>query len=133
PGEAAALEEDWSRVSRVDDYEAWADRPGGRLFTVRLGGRPVGVGAAARPGRPGRWVLEHLGTDPGLVDALAAETVRVALATLAPAATVHLPAPHHAVRFLLAAGWRVTTYDLFMATDADLLDPERVVPSPALA
>ena len=48
-------------------------------------------------------------------------------------ARVCLPAPHPAVRALLAAGWRVGEFDLFMATELDLLDPRRAVPSPALA
>jgi hypothetical protein len=48
-------------------------------------------------------------------------------------ARVCLPAPHPAVRALLAAGWRVEEFDLFMATEAALLDPRRAVPSPALA
>ena len=51
---------------------------------------------------------------------------------MAPA-RVCLPAPHPAVRTLLAAGWRIEDHDLFMATDPALLDPRRSVPSPALA
>jgi hypothetical protein len=37
------------------------------------------------------------------------------------------------VRPLLAAGWRVAEFDLYMATEPGLLDPGRSVPSPALA
>jgi hypothetical protein len=48
-------------------------------------------------------------------------------------ARVCLPGPHPAVRALLAAGWRVEEFDLFMATEPGLLDPRRAVPSPALA
>ena len=44
-----------------------------------------------------------------------------------------LPGPHPAVRALLAAGWRVAEFDLYMATAPGLLDPSRAVPSPALA
>jgi len=44
-----------------------------------------------------------------------------------------LPAPHPAVRPLLAQGWRFEEFDLFMASEPDLLDPRRTVPSPALA
>jgi hypothetical protein len=36
-------------------------------------------------------------------------------------------------RALLAAGWRVAEFDVFMASDPGLLDPRRAVPSPALA
>jgi hypothetical protein len=48
-------------------------------------------------------------------------------------ACVCLPGPHPAVRALLAAGWRVEEFDLFMATEPDLLNPRRAVPSPAIA
>jgi hypothetical protein len=46
---------------------------------------------------------------------------------------VCLPAPHPATRPLLAVGWHVDFMDLFMATSPGLLDPRRVVPSPAMA
>jgi GNAT superfamily N-acetyltransferase len=48
-------------------------------------------------------------------------------------ARVALPAPHPAVRPLLAAGWRLGEFDLFMATEPGLLDPRRAVPSPGQA
>jgi hypothetical protein len=48
-------------------------------------------------------------------------------------ARITLPGPHPAVRALLAAGWRVEEFDLFMATEPGLLDPRQAVPSPALA
>jgi hypothetical protein len=34
---------------------------------------------------------------------------------------------------LLAAGWRVDEFDLFMASEPGLLDPRRAVPSPGQA
>lgn len=37
------------------------------------------------------------------------------------------------VTHLLVGGWRVAEFDLYMATEPGLLDPGRVVPSPALA
>jgi hypothetical protein len=62
--------------------------------------------------------------------------VLAVLAALTPedgVARVCLPAPHPAVRPLLAAGWRVGEFDLFMATEPGLIDPRRAAPSPALA
>jgi hypothetical protein len=46
---------------------------------------------------------------------------------------VCLPAPHPAVRALLAAGWQFDEFDLFMASEPGLLDPRRAVPSPGQA
>ena len=77
--------------------------------------------------------LEHLSMAPDLDDAEAAAVVAAAVGRIAAGpVTAYLPAPHPAVRALLAAGWRVDEFDLFMATRPDLLDPSRDVPSPAL-
>jgi hypothetical protein len=43
-------------------------------------------------------------------------------------ARVCLPAPHPATRALLAAGWRVTEFDLHMASEPGLIDPRTLVP-----
>jgi hypothetical protein len=48
-------------------------------------------------------------------------------------AHVCLPAPHPAVRRLLAAGWKVSEFDIYMASEPELIDPLTSVPSPALA
>jgi hypothetical protein len=50
-----------------------------------------------------------------------------------PDASVCLPAPHPAVRALLAARWQFDEFDLFMATEPALINPRRAVPSPAQA
>lgn len=100
---------------------------------VRRAGEPVGVGTVAlSPDRSG-WVLEHACVAPDADDRTASAVVLEALGSVGPSATVHLPAPHPAVPPLLRTGWRVTEHDLFMATDASLLDPRRAVPSPSLA
>jgi hypothetical protein len=69
---------------------------------------------------------------PGLDDAEAIAVVAAAVSQVDGPVAAYLPAPHPAVRVLLAAGWRIEEYDLFMATRPDLLDPCRDVPSPAL-
>ena len=64
---------------------------------------------------------------------IALSVVSLWLAGASFAQQVCLPAPHPAVRALLAAGWHNDDLDLYMATEPDLLDPRRAVPSPALA
>jgi hypothetical protein len=85
---------------------------------------------------PDRGVV-HLVTPPAADDGVAAAAVLLTLAQLggpeSEVAHVCLPAPHPAVRALLAAGWRFDEFDLFMATEPGLLDARRVVPSPAMA
>jgi len=127
--ESASLERCWVGLDRSADYTAWSARPGGGAFVVRRDGRPLATGVVA--GEPA--TLEHLRMAPDLDDAEAVAVVAAAVGQLpdGPVAA-YLPAPHPAVRVLLAAGWRVDEFDVFMATRPDLLHPSRDVPSPAL-
>ena len=124
----------WTGVDRSDDHHAWARRPGGAGLLARRGDQVLA--AAAVGGAAGGYGLTHLALAPSAGSADAAAAVRTVLACLDPQdgqALACLPAPHPAVRMLLAAGWRIEDHDLFMATDPALLDPHRAVPSPALA
>ena len=137
PAEVAALELAWTGTDRSDDHLAWARRPAGSGMLARRDGQVMAAGTAG--GTDGEYGLIHLALDPSAGDADAAAAVLAALAHLRPgrpadgAARVCLPAPHPAVRPLLARSWRVEEFDLFMASEPDLLDPRRTVPSPALA
>jgi hypothetical protein len=132
--EVAAQELAWTGADRCDDHLAWARRPGGASLLARRQGQVLA--AATAGGAGGSYGLAHLALAPAAEDADAAAAVLTVLARLEPEngqALACLPAPHPAVRMLLAAGWRVEDRDLFMATDPALLDPRRAVPSPALA
>jgi GNAT superfamily N-acetyltransferase len=131
PAEVAALELAWTGVDRSDDHRAWARRPGGVSLLARRGGQVMA--GATTGGAAGEYGVTHLASAPS---ADAADAVLAVLAGLRPQdgqAVVCLPGPHPAVRPLLAAGWRVAEFDLYMATEPSLLDPGRAVPSPALA
>lgn len=132
--EISAYESTWTGVDRSADHRAWTRRPNGMALVAALDHQPVAAGSVAGEG-VGFGVV-HLASDPRLVDTQARDSVMAVLAALETAdgrAHVCLPAPHPAVRALLAAGWRITEMDVYMATHADLLDPKRAVPSPALA
>jgi GNAT superfamily N-acetyltransferase len=134
PAEVAALELAWTGVDRSDDHLAWAARPGGASLLVRRNGQVLAAGTAG--GADGEYGLTHLAVAPAAGDSGAAAAVLTVLAHLRPAgglARVCLPGPHPAVRPLLAARWLIEEFDLYMATEPDLLDPRRAVPSPALA
>jgi hypothetical protein len=131
PAEVAALELTWTGVDRSDDHLAWSRRPGGASLLARRGGQVMASGTAG--GADDEYGLTHLALAPS---ADAADSVLAMLAALRPEdgqAVVCLPAPHPAVRPLLAAGWRVAEFDLCMATEPGLLDPSGAVPSPAPA
>jgi GNAT superfamily N-acetyltransferase len=134
PAEVAALELAWTGTDRSADHLAWARRPGGASVLAKRGDEVLA--AAAVGGAGSAYGVTHLALAPSAGDADAAAGVLAVLAGLAPEdglALVCLPGPHPAVRALLAAGWRVEEFDMFMATEPSLLAPRRAVPSPALA
>jgi len=134
PAEVAGLELAWTGADRSADHLAWAMRPAGASLLARRGGEVMAAGTTG--GADDQYGVIHLALAPAASDADAAAAVLAILAGLEPSdgmARVCLPAPHPAVRALLAAGWRVVEFDLYMATEPDLLNPRRAVPSPALA
>jgi GNAT superfamily N-acetyltransferase len=134
PERVAAAEQRWTGADRVADHRAWAARPHGQPTEVRRGGELLAAGTVAGDG--GEYGLAHLALAPGVPDGAVRDAVLAVLASLdAPdgRARVCLPAPHPAVRPLLAAGWHSQDMDLFMASEPGLLDPRRAVPSPASA
>jgi hypothetical protein len=134
PVRVAALELAWSGADRTADHQMWALWPLGTGLVAMLDGRPLAAGTAGGSGV--EYGISHLVMDAGAVTASsAADAVIAVLGWLDPAggrARVHLPAPHPATRRLLAAGWRLDDFDVYMATQADLMDPRRALPSPAL-
>lgn len=132
--EVAAWEEDWTGIDRAADHLAWAARPAGQSLVARRAGGVLAACTAAGGGD--EYGIVHLALSPTAGDGDARDAVLAVLARLdAPGgrARVCLPAPHPAVRALLAAGWRNDVFDIYMATELGLLDPRRAVPSPALA
>jgi GNAT superfamily N-acetyltransferase len=133
-GEVAGLERRWTGIDRTADHQAWAARPGGQPVRAERDGQPLAAGTVAGAGT--EYGLVHLALSAACGDAEVRDAVLAVLASLDPPggrARVCLPAPHPAVRALLAAGWRNDDLDLYMATDPGLLDPRRAVPSPSQA
>jgi hypothetical protein len=133
-GDVAGLERRWTGIDRAADHQAWAARPGGQPVLAERDGQPLAAGTVAGAGT--EYGIVHLALAPGGRDAGARDAVLAVLASLDPPggrARVCLPAPHPAVRPLLAAGWRNDDLDLYMATEPGLLDPRRAVPSSAFA
>ena len=132
--EVAHRELAWTGVDRLPDAEAWAARPGGAGVVVSHNGSEVAAGTVITAG-PDRGIV-HMALTPNADDHAAASAVQAVLSHLGTGdqiLSVCLPAPHPAVRPLLAAGWRFSEFDLFMASQPGLLDPRRVIPSPGQA
>lgn len=134
-GPVARHELAWTGADRLDDHRSWAARPGGECLLVSREAEVIAAGTVINSGA-NRGIV-HLALAPAIDDGVAAAAVLLTLAQLSgperELARVCLPAPHPAVRALLAAGWQFDEFDLFMATEPGLLDPRRAVPSPALA
>jgi GNAT superfamily N-acetyltransferase len=134
PDVAAGYELSWTGSDRLSDLAAWAARPGGACVLVSGDDDVIAAGAVRNSGRD-RGIV-HLAISPAADDSTAAAVVVLTLAQLtgpAASARVCLPAPHPAVRALLAADWQFDEFDVFMATDIGLVNPRRAVPSPAQA
>ena len=102
--------------------------PGRGGLLARRGGQVMASGTAG--GADGEYGATHLALAPSADPADAVRRGRAAAGGRAGGRGCRA-AP--AVRALLAAGWRVAEFDLYMASEPGLLDPIRAVPSPALA
>lgn len=136
PTEVAALELAWTGIDRTADHQMWAARPGGMSLVASRQGRPIAAGSAGGTGSEYR--LSHL-VVAGAAEADPADAADAVIAVLSSLNAAHdsagvcLPAPHPAVRRLLAAGWQVSEFDLYMASEPGFINPLTSVPSPALA
>jgi GNAT superfamily N-acetyltransferase len=132
--QVAQHELDWTGASRLADYRAWAARPAGESVQVSSDGDVIAAGTVIERG-PDRGIV-HLAVSPAADNGAAASAVLQTLARMNrpdEVAQVCLPAPHPAVRALLAVGWQFDEFDLFMASEPGLVDPRRAVPSPGQA
>ena len=125
------LELAWTGHERTDDHRYWATMPGADTFTIHDDGAVVAFGHARNRQLVTTRVLDRLVIHP---DADPAATTIAAMARAAREGDVLvcLLGPHPVLRPLLDAGFHVVDRDQFMASDRDLVDPERLVPSPGL-
>jgi GNAT superfamily N-acetyltransferase len=134
PDQVGALELGWTGTDRTRDHRFWAGWPGGGAVVAASKGQPVAAGTIG--GAAPEYGICHLSVDPRIGDDQARDAVIAVLSSLSPAdgrARICLPGPHPATRALLRAGWRVEEFDLHMTSDPGLIDPRRLVPSPAMA
>jgi GNAT superfamily N-acetyltransferase len=133
--QVAGYELDWTGVARTAEHRAWMARPAAESVLISRDHDVIAAGTVITHG-PDRGIV-HLALSPGTDDGVAGGVVLHTLGQLparpAENAQVCLPAPHPAVRALIAAGWRFDEFDVFMASEPGLLDPRRAVPSPGQA
>jgi GNAT superfamily N-acetyltransferase len=121
--QVAALDAEWGRVDRTNAIDYWRTLPDGRPYVVSRGGRPVAIVVGRRRFNGyGRWV-DRARVAPGEspVLPLLAGMRRAAEGGNLIGACV--PGPSPLLPVLLGAGFRIRDRDVYMASDASLLDP----------
>jgi len=130
-GTLSALEAAWTGHGRRLDHAYWAAAPEGDAFVVADRGEPVAFAyCRVRQPAPVRTIARLL-VRPG------AEPVGPILAAIRRAARgglvhVGIPGPSRVLPILLGAGFRIEERDTFMASEAGLVDPARLVPDSGL-
>lgn len=130
PATAAGWSAAWTGMDRTIDFAHYAALPGGSGSLVRVDGA-VGAVVWSNRGRNDAWrVLDHVTMAPGVDPVAVALTAIRSAFQDAPGLVVTVPGPHPVVPWLLERGARITDRDQFCSTDPDLLDLERILPSP---
>ena len=129
PLRLADLERAWTGAYRPVDHSFWASQA--QAFVVTEAGQPVALGyARARQGGAGR-ALDRLLVRPG-TEPLLPTMAAIRHSGRGSDVAVCVPGPNPILPILLAAGFRITDHDQFMASDANLVDPARLLPNPGM-
>ena len=130
PADLAAMERRWTAIDRSADYEFWATQPEVDVFTVRDGGDIAAIGTARVRQASAVRVLDRLMVNPdAAVDPLPATLAAIARAGRGGVVLATIQGPNPILRTLLDLGFRIADRDQFMASDAGLVDPLRLIPS----
>jgi hypothetical protein len=108
---AAAVERSITGLDRMPAYRFWSSRPQAATVVVSASGREVAAGAVGGGGD--EYGISHLSCRS---TAEARDATMAVLARLTRTARVCLPATHPAVGPLIANGFVVADFDLFMTT-----------------
>ncbi len=129
--ETARWSRTWTGADRTADFRYYASLPDAAGFVVTDGGAVAAVGWARRARREAGRSLDHVSIAPD------ADPVRAALGAWHAAAPGGerlmgcVPGPHPVVPVLLDAKIRIADRDQWCASDPDLIDLVRLLPSPS--
>ena len=125
------LEIAWTGYDRTADHGYWSTMAGADAFVIRDGDAVAGFGySRVRQQAPIR-VLDRLLIHP---DADPVPTTIAALRRAGDGGPVQacLLGPNPALRPMLEAGFRIVDRDEFLASDASVIDPTRLIPNPGM-
>jgi GNAT superfamily N-acetyltransferase len=131
PDELAALELAWTGADRADDHRFWASQADGDPFLVADGDGPVALAIGRARQVSDVRVVDRMVIRPG------ADPVPPILAALrrtdrGSRVMAHLLGPSPALPVLLDHGFLVVDRDQYLASDAGVVDPLRVLPNPGM-
>ncbi len=124
----AGLELAWNGTERSADHEFWASQAEADAFVVLSAGEPVAFGYARARQVSATRVLERLLVRPA-TDPLPATMAAIRRAARGGPVLASIQGPSPALPALLAARFRVTDRDQFMASEPGLVDPARFIPN----
>lgn len=132
PSRLAELERAWTGASRPLDHLFWASQAESEAFVVLDDvGEPVAFAYSRARQVGSARAIDRLLVRPD------ADPVRPTLAAIrhggrGGAVVAFIAGPSPVLPALLARGFRITGRDQFMASDASLVDPARLVPNPGM-
>jgi hypothetical protein len=128
PSRLASLERAWTGCDRSTDHLFWASQAEAEGFVVLDTGEPAAFGyARARQVGVARALDRLLVRPDGEPVGPTVAAIRHAGRGGSVIANVAGPSP--VLPALLAAGFRITDRDQFMASDPGLVDPARIIPN----
>jgi len=131
PSRLARLELAWTGVNRSADHEFWGSQGEAESAVVAVGGEPAAI-IHARTRQAARVrVVDRLLVRPG-VDPVAPTLAALRMAARGGSVQCAVQGPSPVLRVLLDLGFLVYDRDQYMATDAGLVDPARLIPNPGM-
>jgi GNAT superfamily N-acetyltransferase len=128
PGFLSRLEHEWTGAERFADHVFWASQAESEPFVVIAGGAPVAF-AYARARQVGEArAIDRLLVRPD-AEPVAPTLAAVRHAGRGGAVVTYVAGPSPVLPALLAAGFRITEHDQFLASDPSLVDPARFIPN----
>lgn len=127
----AALEFAWTGANRAADHRFFVSQVGAEALVVRDDNEPVAFAYVRASERGSGRTLDRLLVRPD-AEPLEATIAAVRVAGRDGRLAVPVPGPNPILALLLAARFRITDRDEFMASAGSLVDPTRLLPNPGL-
>jgi hypothetical protein len=131
PAELARLELEWTGVDRSVDHEFWGSQGEAESAVVAVGGEPAATLHARTRQATRVRVVDRLLVRPG-IDPVAPTLAALRMAARGGSIQCAVQGPSPVLRVLLDLGFLIHDRDQYMASEAGLVDPARLLPNPGM-